>query len=255
MPHWQLWIRYDGSRYHGWQVQPNGVTVQQTLQDAVERLTGTRSGITGCSRTDAGVHAKQFCCALHTGCAIPTDRVPDALNAHLPRDIAVMACRAVGEDFHPRYDAVGKRYVYRILNAPTRDPFLEGRAYHIRRRLNVDVMAKAAADLTGKHDFAAFCAAGSTVEDTVRTVRDCGVTRRGELVEIHMQADGFLYNMVRIAVGTLLEIESGRLPGNAVPAILASGDRALAGATAPAEGLYLERVFYPDGSGLNLETE
>lgn len=244
MAHWLLTLQYDGSRYHGWQVQPNGVTVQQVLQDAVQRLTGVRSGITGCSRTDAGVHAEMFCCALHTNSYIPPEKVPAALNAHLPRDVAVTTCRLVPDDFHPRYDAHGKRYVYRIWNHPARNPFWEGRAYHYGRRLDVDAMNAAAAALVGQHDFAAFCAAGSSVEDTVRCVSACGVTRQGDLVEIRVQADGFLYNMVRIIVGTLLEAENGRIDPQTIPAILQSGDRARAGATAPAHGLYLEQVFY-----------
>lgn len=246
MAQWRLLVQYDGSHYHGWQVQPNGVTIQQRLQDAVERVTGVRSGITGCSRTDAGVHARMFCCALKTDSAIPPERVPAALNAHLPRDIAVYDCRLVSEDFHPRYDALGKRYVYRIWNHPARDPFWEGRAYHFGRRLREDVMATAAADIVGRHDFAAFCAAGSSVEDTVRTVRACTVRRQGDLIEITVEADGFLYNMVRIIVGTLLEVESGKLPRDGIPAIIDSRDRSKAGATAPACGLYLEEVFYPD---------
>lgn len=246
MNHWLLTLQYDGSRYHGWQVQPNGVTVQQVLQDAVERMTGVRSGITGCSRTDAGVHAEMFCCTLKTDSRIPSEKVPAALNAYLPRDIAVVDCRPVAPDFHPRYDARGKRYVYRIWNRPARNPFWEGRAYHFGRRLNDAAMNAAAVGFVGQHDFAAFCAAGSTVEDTVRRVRACSVTRRGDLVEIRVEADGFLYNMVRIIVGTLLDMESGRFPWNAIPTILASRDRARAGTTAPACGLYLEQVFYDD---------
>lgn len=246
MVQWRLLIRYDGSRYHGWQVQPNGVTVQQCLQDAVEALTGVRSGITGCSRTDAGVHATMFCCALKTDSVIPAERVPAALNAHLPRDIAVYDCRVVEDSFHPRYDATGKRYVYRIWNHPYRHPFWEGRAYHFGRRLNADVMNDAAKGMLGTHDFTAFCSVGSSVEDRVRTVRRCEVRRQGDLVEITVEADGFLYNMVRIMVGTLLDVESGKISAEAIPAIIASMDRNKAGVTAPAEGLYLEEVFYAD---------
>ncbi len=244
--HWLLLLRYDGTRYHGWQVQPNGVTVQQVLQDAVERVTGVRSGITGCSRTDAGVHALMFCCALKTESRIPPENVPAALNAHLPRDIAVYACRLAPPEFHPRYDCVGKRYVYRVWNQPVRHPFWEGHAHHVSRRLDELVMAQAARDFEGTHDFKAFCAAGSSVEDTVRTVRRCTVARNGDMLDITVEADGFLYNMVRIIVGTLLDIEAGRLPPDSVPAILKSRDRSRAGKTAPACGLYLEQVFYKD---------
>ncbi len=244
--HWRLLIKYDGTHYHGWQVQPNGVTVQERLQDAVEAVTGVRSGITGCSRTDAGVHARMFCCALHTDSTIPPEKVPAALNAHLPRDIAVYDCCTVSEDFHPRYDALGKRYVYRIWNHPARDPFWEGRAYHFGRRLNVDAMADGGQQLLGTHDFAGFCSAGSSVTDTVRTLSRCDVTRTGDLVEITVEADGFLYNMVRIIVGTLLEVDSGKIDPAELPAILESCDRERAGATAPACGLWLEKVFYSE---------
>lgn len=240
-----LTLRYDGSRYHGWQVQKNGITVQETLQDAVERLTGIRSGITGCSRTDAGVHAEMYCCIFDTDFPLRGERMAKALNAHLPRDIAVYGCREVGMDFHPRYAALGKRYVYRIWNASERNPFWEGRAFHCRRPLDAAFLTDQAAAYVGTHDFLSHQAAGSTVEGTVRTVRRAGVERRGELVMFTVEADGFLYNMVRIMVGTLLEIQAGRLEAGSIPAILESRSRDRAGATAPACGLYLDRVFYP----------
>ncbi|HIZ20318.1 MAG TPA: tRNA pseudouridine(38-40) synthase TruA [Firmicutes bacterium] len=239
-----LTLRYDGTAYHGWQAQPNGVTVQQTLQDAVQAVTGVRSGITGCSRTDAGVHAEMFCCTLETASPLRGQKLCAALNAHLPRDIAVYGCREVGPDFHPRYDARGKRYLYRIWNEPQRNPFWEGRALHYRRPLDVERLDRAAKDYLGSHDFAPFCAAGSSVEDTVRTVRACGLSRQGGLVVFAVEADGFLYNMVRIMVGTLLEMAAGRRPYDDIPAVFAAGDRAAAGMTAPAHGLILDRVFY-----------
>lgn len=246
MKHWRLLLRYDGSHYHGWQVQPNGITVQQVLQDAVEKLTGSRPGITGCSRTDAGVHALMFCCALFTDSAIPPERVPAALNAHLPRDVAVYECRLVPPSFHPRYDARGKRYIYRIWNHPARNPFWEGYACHYGKRLDEAAMAASAAALVGTHDFAAFCAAHSSVEDTVRTLRTCTALRQGDMVEIRVEGDGFLYNMVRIIAGTLLDMQAGRLAPDSMKRILKSRDRSQAGRTAPACGLYLEHVFYED---------
>lgn len=248
MPRLLLTLRYDGTRYHGWQVQPNGVTVQQVMQDAVERLTGVRSGLTGCSRTDAGVHANMFCCTLDTACPLRGDKMAAALNAHLPADVAVYGCREVPADFHPRYMAAGKRYVYRIWNAPARNPFWQGYALHRQRRLDGRRMDEAAAAYCGTHDFTAFCSAGSAVEDRVRTVRRCGVSRQGDLVTFTVEADGFLYNMVRIMVGTLLDMDAGRIPWDALPAILLSRDRDRAGATAPACGLYLDEVFYPDAA-------
>lgn len=239
-----LTVRYDGTAYHGWQVQHNAVTVQQKLQDAVERITGVRSGLTGCSRTDAGVHAKMFCCAMDSATPLRGEKLCAALNAVLPRDIAVYDVKEVNDAFHPRYDAKGKRYEYVIYNGRQRDPFWEGRAVHVNRPLDERVLEAAAKGFLGTHDFAAFCASGSSVESTVRTVRAASVRREGDVVIFAVEADGFLYNMVRIMAGTLLDIASGKIAANAVPAIIASCDRAQAGMTAPAHGLYLHTVFY-----------
>ena len=242
-------LRYDGTAYHGWQVQPNAVTVQELLQDAVQKVTGTRAGITGCSRTDAGVHAEMFCCALDTDSPLRGDKLASALNFHLPRDIAVYDVCEVADDFHPRYHARGKRYIYRIWNGKQRHPVYDHYALHRKQPLDERQLNAAAARYIGTHDFAAFCAAGSDVQDTVRTVFDCRVERQGELVLFLVEADGFLYNMVRIMVGTLLEIADGRLDAEAIDGILASGDRAQAGPTAPAKGLCLQMVFYEDKEG------
>lgn len=240
----KLTLRYDGSAYHGWQVQPNAVTVQEVLQDAVERITGVRSGITGCSRTDAGVHAKMFCCAMDTASPLRGDKLCKALNAVLPRDVSVYEAKEVDDAFHPRYDATGKRYIYQIYNGRHRDPFYEGYAVHVNRPLDVEALDKAAKAYLGTHDFVAFCASGSSVEDTVRTVSQADVIRQGDLVLFKVAANGFLYNMVRIMVGTLLDMASGRLPYDAIPDMLASKDRDKAGVTAPACGLFLDEVFY-----------
>lgn len=239
-----LTLRYDGTRYHGWQVQPNGITVQQTLQDALERITGVRSGLTGCSRTDAGVHAEMFCCTTDSETALRGEKLCAALNAVLPRDIAVYDAREVDESFHPRYCARGKRYVYRIWNGRQRHPFWEGRALHINRPLDEQLLCTLSKAYIGTHDFAAFCASGSTVQGTVRTVSFADVTRDGELVCFTVEADGFLYNMVRIMAGTLLDMAFGKLPREAISTALASKDRACAGMTAPPQGLYLQRVLY-----------
>ncbi|MBQ2780691.1 MAG: tRNA pseudouridine(38-40) synthase TruA [Clostridia bacterium] len=239
-----LTLRYDGTAFHGWQVQPNAISVQETLQDAVERVTGVRAGVTGCSRTDAGVHADMFCCTLDTAWAASTDKFIQALNACLPPTVAVYDCRAVADGFHPRYDTQGKRYAYRIWNHPARNPFYAPYTLHIKHPLPVENMHQAARDFCGTHDFAAFCAAHSSVEDTVRTVRDCSVKREGDLVTFEVEADGFLYNMVRIMAGTLLDMAAGRIPFDAVPAILDGKDRAFAGQTAPAHALCLKEVYY-----------
>ncbi len=240
----RLTLRYDGGAYHGWQVQQNAVTVQQTLQDAIERITGVRSGVIGCSRTDAGVHADMFCCTFDTDSPLRADKLCYALNAVLPRDIAVYDAIEVAPDFHPRYDAKGKRYVYRIYNGRHRNPFYEGHAVFINRPLDDVAMDKAAKAFLGTHDFAAFCAAGSSVEDTVRTVTHAAVTRKGDVVTFSVQADGFLYNMVRIMAGTLLDIAAGKIDAADLPHIIDSLDRSRAGNTAPADGLCLQTVYY-----------
>jgi len=239
-----LTLQYDGSAYHGWQVQPNAVTVQQVLQDAIERITGVRSGVTGCSRTDAGVHARMFCCAIDSDTALRGDKLCAALNAVLPRDIAVYDVKEMPDAFHPRYDALGKRYEYVIYNGRHRDPFREGYAWHVRWPLDEERLDAAAKDLLGTHDFAAFCASGSSVEDTVRTVSHAAVRREGDLVIFSVEADGFLYNMVRIMVGTLVDMAAGKLPYDAILPILESRDRDRAGMTAPAQGLFLQAVRY-----------
>lgn len=240
----QLDLRFIGTRYHGWQVQRGAITVQQRMQDAIQAVTGVRSPLTGCSRTDAGVHAAMFCCAFDTDSPLRGDKMAAALNAHLPADLAVTGCRERPEDFHPRYDAVAKRYVYRILNTPARDPFWEGLALHCRRPLDLAAMQRTAELFVGTHDFSAFCSAGSDVADRVRTVYQAEVARRGEMVTFTVTADGFLYNMVRIMVGTLLEAEMGRLSSDRVARALQEGKRDLAGHTAPPWGLYLDHVFY-----------
>lgn len=241
-----LTLRYRGTAYHGWQVQPNGVTVQETLQNAIEAVTGVRSGVIGCSRTDAGVHAEKFCCTFDTESPLRGERLALALNAHLPFDMAVSEAKEVAADFHPRYDARGKRYVYRIWNGRQRNPFYEENAIHIAVPLDNRRMDAAAKAFLGTHDFAPFCAAGSSVEDTVRTVTCCDVSREGDLVTVTVEANGFLYNMVRIMVGTLLDMASGRLAENAIPTIFEQNERDAAGTTAPAKGLTLQDVFYDD---------
>ncbi len=242
-----LTLRYDGCAYHGWQVQPNGVTVQQTLQDAIERVTGVRAGVIGCSRTDAGVHADKFCCTFDTDCGLRGERMVNALNFHLPRDMAVYDCRAVAPDFHPRYDALGKQYRYYIWNERARHPVWARYALHEGRPMDVDALRDAAAAFCGTHDYKAFCAAGSDVVGTVRTVKECTVQREGGLVTVTVAADGFLYNMVRILVGTLLDMAFGRIPPGAMPEILDSCERERAGHTAPPHGLWLTDVYYPCG--------
>ena len=239
-----LTIKYLGTAYSGWQVQANAPSVQQTLQDAVEKLFGVRENVVGCSRTDAGVHANMYCCNVRTSSSLPCDVVVRGLNAHLPDDIAVLSCRDVDYDFHARYDCCGKEYIYIIHNSHIRDPFLLGRSWDFKKQIDADFLNEQAQGFVGTHDFKAFCASGSSVQSTVRTVKSFRVTRDGENVIMSVKADGFLYNMVRIMVGTLTDITLGRIKPGTIPEIIASCERKNAGVTAPPQGLYLNRVYY-----------
>lgn len=240
-------LSFVGDAYCGWQVQKNAVSVQSRFQDAVESVFGARYPVTGCSRTDSGVHADGFCCTVQTdkaAPAIPPASLGAALNQALPWDIAVRDCREVDADFHPRYDAKRKIYRYLIWNSPNRNPLYHKRAWHCPRPLDTDCMNRAAAALTGEHDFAAFCASGSSVTDTVRTLYSLRADRAGDLITLEAEGNGFLYNMVRILCGTLCEVSFGKIEPTRLPAVLESRDRARAGMTLPAHGLYLHKVLY-----------
>ncbi len=238
-------LRYDGSAFHGWQIQHNAITVQQVFQEAVSKIIGSCPDIKGCSRTDSGVHANMFCLSMKTDHPIPCERFMAAVNSHLPAEVVVTNVREVPLDFHARYNAKGKRYIYKIHNSQVRDPFLRDRALYYRRPIDVEMLSKAAKDYIGAHDFTSFCTLDKReAGDFVRTVSDCRVWREGNMVYFSVSADGFLYNMVRIMVGTLLYINEGGIPSHSIPAILDACDRSEAGPTAPACGLYLDEVFY-----------
>ena len=241
-----LTISFLGSSYHGFQVQQNGLSVAEVLQDGIQQVLGRREPIKGCSRTDAGVHANRFYLSMKTEHPMECGLLRKALDAVLPRDIAVIDCREVPLSFHARYDCSGKRYLYLIWNAPWMSPFYQGRAYHQRSILDEAALHQAAQDFLGTHDFSAFCASGSGVEDRVRTVRTAHVNRNGDGLCFHVEADGFLYNMVRIMVGSLLDVQAGRRQNAQIAEALRTGNRSLAGFTAPAHGLFLEDVFYPE---------
>ncbi len=250
-----LKIAYNGAAYCGYQVQPNGVTVQEMLNKAALSLFGYPCDVVGCSRTDSGVHARGFCATIARkgenvlSTAIETARIPRALNAHLPPDISVLSAQDVAEDFHARYDVESKEYEYLFFNGRERDPFYEGRAWHIPTPIgphSLEEMQRAAAHFVGKKDFSSFRAHGADTEekDAVRTVSYASVTRRGDLISFRVRADGFLYNMVRIMAGTLAAVAAGRLLPEDVLQILDARDRRRAGSTAPAYGLYLDNVTY-----------
>jgi tRNA pseudouridine38-40 synthase len=239
-----LTLRFDGTAYHGWQVQQNALTVQQVLQDALEAVLGARPGVTGCSRTDAGVHANEYACNFRTVKHIPCENLLRAVNSKLPADIAVRGCREVPPQFHARYSASEKEYIYKIYTDQTRDPFLKGYALHYPYKLDIGAMQRAAEGFLGSHDFSAFCAAGGGTADRVRCVTLAEISGEGPLVTLRVRADGFLYNMVRILAGTLLYVSQGRIYEGDIPKIIEAKSRDGAGPTVPAYGLYLNRVFY-----------
>lgn len=244
---------YKGTRYCGWQVQNNALSVQQTVQNALEAVLGFRPDISGCSRTDAGVHANRYVFHMSAqGVRLSPEKLPLALNAHLRNtDIAVSGAVRVNGDFHARYSCTGKEYIYKLWNAPYMNPFYEGRAWFFPFALDEKALTFVGEEFCGTHDFAAFMSKGSKIrEDTVRTVRYFDVTREKELVTVRVCADGFLYNMVRIMVGTYALAAAGKLHKGDIAHIIEARERSLAGDTAPAHGLYLNRVFYPEVYGI-----
>lgn len=244
MKRYLLTISYVGSAFCGWQVQPNGYTVQQAMCEAMRKIFGKDIAVTGCSRTDSGVHAREFCCHVDLDTNIPDKKIVSAVNNNTPKELAVIGMREVSPDFHARYSCKGKNYIYKIINSFVMNPFMLSRAILIKQPLNIENMNKAAKYIEGKHDFSAFCAAGSSVSDKVRTVSECSVKKENDTVTVSVTADGFLYNMVRIITGTLIEVGSGRIPPERVKDIIDSKCRDNAGYTVPAEGLYLNKVYY-----------
>ena len=244
-----LWIAYKGTNYGGFQVQPNAPTVCAAVQDAMQRVLGCRPDVKGCSRTDAGVHARRFALSFcYTG-KVPAEKMVQAFNAHLPPDIRALEILPVAENFHARYAAHAKTYRYYILNARVDDPFTFDTCCRIGPELDVAAMQAAAEQFVGTHDFLALCASGSSVAahgDTVRTITRCTVERAGDRVTITVTADGYLYNMVRILAGTLVEAGLHKRTPESIPALLASRDRRQAGQTLPAKGLFLEDVAYSE---------
>lgn len=244
MRRFKLTVEYDGTAYSGWQRQINGPSVQQTLEEALCRLTGERIAVTGSSRTDAGVHALGLCAHFDSASRIPPEKVSFALNTMLPPDIRVRESSLAPEGFHARYAARGKVYRYVFCNA--RHMCAIGRQYraHVPLPLDVPLMHSEAQSLVGTHDFAAFAASGSVARSTVRTLYRIEVVRRGEDVTLTVLGDGFLYNMVRIIAGTLAEVGAGRREPGAMARALETGDRLELGYTAPACGLTLLAVLY-----------
>lgn len=239
-------VAYDGSRFYGWQRQDGFDSVQEALEVALEGLLGDVVTVHGSGRTDTGVHALRQVASVHVDTRLPDDRLRHALNAHLANGVIVRRLETCSDDFHPRFDAIGKRYLYLTLTTRFRPPFGRGFAHWTNQPLDGDAMLRAARAIKGEHDFAAFCSSRSGRKSTVRTVRDVKLVKRRERFALIVEANGFLYNMVRIIAGSLLDVGRGRLDAECTARALASGDREELGATAPPDGLYLLRVRYPD---------
>lgn len=242
----RLIVAYDGTNYVGWQLQENGVSVQQKLNEALLFVTGETIQVHGSGRTDSGVHARAQVAHFDTNARMPADKFAIAMNMRLPRDIRVLYSEETTDQFHARFSAKNKTYRYTIQTGPHADVFTRDTALHVHTPLDFERMRRAAWDVPGEHDFAAFMSAGSTLERTVRTVFLSEWSRDGKYLYYDVCANGFLYNMVRILVGTMLEIGAGKLPEDAILRTLASGRREDAGATAPPQGLMLMRVQYED---------
>lgn len=239
----KLTIQYDGTKYCGWQKQPNSSGIQGTIEYAIYEITKEKVNIIGSGRTDAGVHALGQVANFKTNSNIPAARIPDALNAKLPKDISIIDCQEVSDDFHSRYSATGKIYRYLIYNKPYRSPLYKGISYHVRYDLDIEKMRVEAQLLLGTHEFKGFMSSGSSVKDTVRTIHNISIKESGDLIVLEVEGNGFLYNMVRIIVGTLVDIGRGRID-KSLEEIIASQDRGEAGHTAPAHGLFLKKVHY-----------
>ena len=247
----KLTIEYDGTGYHGWQSQINAIAVQDVITLAIKKLTGEEITLSGSSRTDTGVHALGQVAGFLTASNIPAEKFAYALNSMLLKDIVIRKSEEADMDFHSRFSAKGKKYRYLIFNSTFPSALLRHRAWHVLYDLNIGAMAESAKHFLGTHDFKAFMATGSCVKSTVRTIssisvneQDKGTGALSRLISLEIAGDGFLYNMVRIIAGTLIEVGYGKIKPEDVPEIIKGGDRKKAGKTAPAHGLYLMEVFY-----------
>lgn len=250
MRNYKLTLSYDGTRYLGWQRQGNTEnTIQRKVEAVLSRLLDEDIHVAGCGRTDAGVHALRYCANFRTDCTIPVARVPLAVNARLPGDISVTDAVEAPENFNAIGSCIQKEYIYRIHNSRVRDAFLEHRACFYPYPLDIETLQKAGAAFEGTHDFAAVRSVGTETKTTVRTVHWCRAEREGDLITIAVCADGFLYNMVRAIVGTMVYASHGKLLPEEIPQLLETRDRRLTGPTMPPQGLYLNRVWYDGDVG------
>lgn len=240
----KLTIEYDGTNYLGWQRQKVGNTIQGTLEEAIRVLTNETVETIGSSRTDAGVHAKGFVANFKTSSKIPADKYREAINHKLPDDIVILKSEEVDEEFHARYNAMGKTYSYSILNREVPSAINRNYVYHVKRRLDIEAMREACNYFIGTHDFVSFKSSGSSVKTTVRTISELYLEEQEDTIKIYVTGDGFLYNMVRIIVGTLIMVGFNKIKPNEIENIIKEKDREKAGICVPAKGLVLEKVYY-----------
>lgn len=240
----KLTIEYDGTSYGGWQKQKNNRTIQQCIEEAIKLLTGEDVELIGSSRTDAGVHAKGMVANFITNSQIPADKFREAINTKLPDDIGIIKSEEVDRNFHSRYDSKGKTYCYTLVNRYEKVCIGRNYVYQVRDELNYNLMKEAAKYFLGKHDFKSFKTNGSSVKTSVRTINGLELELKGDVIKIFVSADGFLYNMVRIIVGTLIEVGKGKIKPEDIESIIKNGDRSKAGPCVPPNGLVLEKVFY-----------
>lgn len=242
----KVMMSYMGTRYHGFQRQDNAITVQQLVEGSLSKVVNKETTIYGCSRTDTGVHALQYCFSFMTESSIPMLGIVRGMNTYLPKDISILSCEEVDENFHARYSCKGKEYIYKIHNSDSPDPFTENLALHYRRPIDMELMNEACGYFIGTHDFMSFCSSVDEKKNTVKTIYDFHATKEKDEITIVVKGDGFLYNMVRIMVGTLLFVNEKKLKPLDIPKIMETRNRALAGRTAQPHGLYLNRIFYDD---------
>lgn len=246
MPRYKCIISYDGAAFAGYQVQPEKRTIQREVEVALEKMhKGQQVKVMASGRTDAGVHAKGQVIHFDSSNEFPAANWQKGLNALLPDDIVVLDIQQVPATFHARFDPIGKEYRYLIARGSLRDPFKQHYAYHYPYRLDIELMREAATYLVGRHDFTSFCAANTSVVDKVRTIHEIDIVEEDDLLTFRFVGTGFLYNMIRILVGTLLEVGGGKREASATGDIIAKQDRQFAGKTVPGQGLYLWEVFYP----------
>jgi len=250
----KLCLSFDGTNYHGWQSQINAHTVQDQLNNAITRIVNEDINVIGCGRTDANVHANEYYCNFETESEIKCSKLLLALNGVLPKDIVIKSCQEVDINFNSRYHCIKKEYIYKIYNGAVRNPFLDKYSLYYPYKLDVVLLNNVAQCFVGTHNFKGFMATGSKIKDTVRTVYSASVSREGDLVIFKVCANGFLYKMVRIMVGTLIFVERGRILADNLPLLIKEQNRKKLGTTANPKGLFLNKVYYSSWK-LKIESE